>query len=52
MKCKILTDNQRILQEARVERAILKRSDEMREKMIADSKAEAQLQGEMIDQTS
>lgn len=45
-------DNQRILQEARMERdAMLKEAREMKEKMIADSKAEAQSVGEkMIEQ--
>jgi F-type H+-transporting ATPase subunit b len=45
-------DNQRILQEARMERdAMLKEAREMREKMIADSKHEAQLAGQkMIEQ--
>ncbi len=39
-------DNQRILQEARLERDnMLKEAREMKEKMIADSKNEAQLQG-------
>lgn len=39
-------DNQRTLQEARLERdAMLKEAREMKEKMIADSKAEAQEQG-------
>lgn len=46
------TDNQRILQEARLERdALLKDAREMKEKMIADSKNEAQAQGlKMIEQ--
>lgn len=46
------TDNQRILQEARLERdALLKDAREMKEKMIADSKNEAQTQGlKMIEQ--
>ncbi len=45
-------DNQRILQEARMERdTLLKEAREMKEKMIADSKAEAQEQGlKMIEQ--
>ena len=45
-------DNQRILQEARLERdALLKDAREMKEKMIADSKNEAQTQGlKMIEQ--
>ena len=45
-------DNQRILQEARMERdAMLKEAREMKEKMIADSKTEAQAQGlKMIEQ--
>jgi F-type H+-transporting ATPase subunit b len=45
-------DNQRILNEARAERdAMLKEAREMREKMIADSKNEAQAQGQkMIEQ--
>ncbi len=45
-------DNQRILQEARLERdAMLKDAREMKEKMIADSKSEAQIQGaKMIEQ--
>jgi len=45
-------DNQRILQEARMERdALLKDAREMKEKMIADSKNEAQVQGlKMIEQ--
>lgn len=45
-------DNQRILNEARAERdAMLKEAREMKEKMIADSKNEAQAQGEkMIEQ--
>lgn len=45
-------DNQRILNEARAERdAMLKEAREMKEKMIADSKNEAQAQGQkMIDQ--
>ena len=39
-------DNQRILQEARLERdTMLKEAREMKEKMIADSKNEAQAQG-------
>jgi F-type H+-transporting ATPase subunit b len=45
-------DNQRILQEARLERDnMLKEAREMKEKMIADSKNEAQVQGlKMIEQ--
>jgi F-type H+-transporting ATPase subunit b len=45
-------DNQRILQEARVERdAMLKEAGEMKQKMIADSKLEAQAAGlKMIEQ--
>lgn len=45
-------ENQRILQEARVERdAMLKEAREIKEKMIADSKLEAQVQGaKMIEQ--
>lgn len=45
-------DNQRILQEARMERdALLKDAREMKEKMIADSKLEAQAVGQkMIEQ--
>jgi F-type H+-transporting ATPase subunit b len=39
-------DNQRILQEARLERdLLLKEAREMKEKMIADAKNEAQVQG-------
>ncbi len=42
-------DNQRILQEARVERdAMIKEAREIKEKMIADAKHEAQAQGEKI----
>lgn len=46
------SDNQRILQEARLERdAMLKDAREMKEKMIADAKNEAQAQGlKMIEQ--
>ena len=46
------SDNQRILQEARMERdALLKEAREMKEKMIADSKTEAQAVGQkMIEQ--
>ncbi len=46
------SDNQRILQEARMERdALLKEAREMKDKMIADSKAEAQEVGQkMIEQ--
>ncbi|WP_269234120.1 F0F1 ATP synthase subunit B [Flavobacterium flavigenum] len=45
-------DNQRILNEARAERdAMLKEAREMKEQMIADSKNEAQAQGQkMIEQ--
>ena len=45
-------DNQRILQEARLERdAMLKDAREIREKMVADAKNEAQVQGlKMIEQ--
>lgn len=45
-------DNQRILLEARAERdAMLKDAREMKEKMVADAKSEAQEQGQkMIDQ--
>lgn len=45
-------DNQRILQEARMERdTMLKEAREMKEKMIADSKTEAQAQGlKLIEQ--
>ena len=45
-------DNQRILQEARLERdTMLKEAREMKEKMIADAKNEAQAQGlKMIEQ--
>jgi F-type H+-transporting ATPase subunit b len=45
-------DNQRILQEARLERdAMMKEAKEIKEKMIADAKAEAAAQGEkMIEQ--
>lgn len=45
-------DNQRILQEARMERdAMIKDAREIKEKMIADAKAEAVAQGEkMIEQ--
>ena len=42
-------DNQRILQEARAERdAMMKDAREIKEKMIAEAKAEAQAQGEKI----
>ncbi|WP_163409505.1 F0F1 ATP synthase subunit B [Flavobacterium ajazii] len=42
-------DNQRILNEARAERdAMLKEAREMKEKMIADSKNEAQAQGQKM----
>ena len=45
-------DNQRILQEARLERdAMLKDAREIREKMVVDAKNEAQVQGlKMIEQ--
>ncbi|OYQ33284.1 ATP synthase F0 subunit B [Flavobacterium cyanobacteriorum] len=45
-------DNQRILQEARLERdAMIKEAREIKEKMIADAKAEAQAEGaKMIEQ--
>jgi F-type H+-transporting ATPase subunit b len=45
-------DNQRILQEARLERdSMLKDAREMKEKMVADAKNEAQVQGlKMIEQ--
>ncbi len=45
-------DNQRILQEARLERdAMLKDAREIKEKMVADAKNEAQAQGQkMIEQ--
>lgn len=45
-------DNQRILQEARLERDVmLKEAREMKEKMIADAKVESQFQGaKMIEQ--
>lgn len=45
-------DNQRILQEARMERdSLLKDAREMKEKMVADAKNEAQAQGlKMIEQ--
>lgn len=48
----LTADNERILQEARMERdVLLKEAREMKEKMIADSKHEAQIQGErMIEQ--
>ena len=48
----LTSDNERILQEARMERdALLKEARDMKDKMIADSKHEAQLQGErMIEQ--
>ncbi len=46
------SDNQRILQEARMERdSLLKDAREMKDKMIADSKVEAQVVGQkMIEQ--
>ena len=45
-------DNQRILQEARMERdSLLKDAREMKDKMVADAKNEAQAQGlKMIEQ--
>ncbi len=45
-------DNQRILQEARMERdSLLKEAREMKDKMVADAKNEAQAQGQkMIEQ--
>lgn len=45
-------DNQRILNEARAERdAMLKEAREMKEKIVADAKSEAQVQGlKMIEQ--
>lgn len=45
-------DNQRILQEARIERdTMIKEAREIKEKMIADAKAEAQAEGaKMIEQ--
>ena len=48
----LTADNERILQEARMERdALLKEARDMRDKMVADSKQEAQVQGErMIEQ--
>ncbi|PRZ26281.1 F0F1 ATP synthase subunit B [Flavobacterium granuli] len=45
----LTADNERILQEARIERdALLKEARDMRDKMIADSKKEAQVQGERL----
>ena len=46
------SDNQRILQEARMERdSLLKDAREMKDKMVADAKNEAQAQGQkMIEQ--
>ena len=45
----LTADNERIIQEARMERdALLKEAREMKEKMIADSKQEAQVQGEKM----
>jgi F-type H+-transporting ATPase subunit b len=45
----LTADNERILQEARIERdALLKEAREMKEKIIADSKNEAQVQGEKM----
>lgn len=48
----LTADNERILQEARMERdALLKEARDMRDKMVADSKQDAQVQGErMIEQ--
>ena len=48
----LTADNERILQEARIERdTLLKEARDMRDKMVADSKQEAQVQGErMIEQ--
>ena len=48
----LTADNERILQEARMERdALLKEARDMKDKTIADSKHEAQVQGErMIEQ--
>ncbi|TPD71992.1 F0F1 ATP synthase subunit B [Flavobacterium microcysteis] len=48
----LTADNERILHEARMERdVLLKEAREMKDKMIADSKHEAQIQGErMIEQ--
>ncbi len=48
----LTADNERILQEARMERdALLKEAREMKEKMIADSRQEAQAEGQrMIEQ--
>ena len=45
-------DNQRILQEARLERdAMMKDAQDIKEKIVADAKAEAQAQGaKMIEQ--
>ena len=45
----LTADNERILQEARIERdSLLKEAREMKEKIIADSKHEAQVQGEKM----
>lgn len=45
----LTTDNERILKEARAERdAMLKEAREMKEQMIADSKNEAQEQGQKL----
>ena len=45
----LTADNERILQEARIERdTLLKEARDMRDKMVADSKQEAQVQGERI----
>ncbi|MFH6945347.1 F0F1 ATP synthase subunit B [Flavobacterium sp. FlaQc-50] len=48
----LTADNERILQEARIERdALLKEAREMKEQIVADSKKEAQEQGlKMIEQ--
>jgi F-type H+-transporting ATPase subunit b len=45
LKCKFNEENERILQEARLERDYVKEAREMREKMITDSKADAQAEG-------
>ncbi|MCL6462816.1 ATP synthase F0 subcomplex B subunit [Flavobacterium micromati] len=45
----LTADNERILQEARLERDnMLKEAREMKDKMVADSKKEAQIQGERM----
>ena len=45
----LTADNERIIQEARMERdALLKEARERKEKMIADSKQEAQVQGDKM----